>query len=307
MKRYFRFDSAAAAPAVSDPIEAALGLRAAGRMEDALDLLARAGSGTLGRSQDAWNLRGDLQFELGLIPEAAESYAAAIGAGPNNTHALRNLALCHYRLNQWEAAAGAFRDVLALESHRDDARLGLGACLLHLNRTEEALACFEQCWSQTARARAELDKATALQLLRHFDQAEAAYERALAADPKLDEALSNLIAMSMEVFDLSRIHRYALRLLDILPGSPIALQALTLVALERREFEEAAYYFGRFLERAPEAAGEDTGGAVEYRLGREVVTRLNQMLGHHLGGGHRIVRARPPVPRESCGEAGWRQ
>lgn len=225
-------------------------------------------------------------------------------------HALRNLALCHFRLSQWEAAAGAYRDVLARESHRDDARLGLGACLLHLSRTEEALACFEQCWSQTSRARAEFGKAAALQVLRRFDQAEAAYERALTADPRLDEALSNLIAMSMEVFDLSRIHRYALRLLDILPHSPIALQALTLVALERREFEEAAYYLGRFQAHPHATApGEDAGEAIEYRLSQDVVARLTQMLEHHQVPSHRIMRAaRPAEPGDAGrGEAGWKQ
>jgi tetratricopeptide (TPR) repeat protein len=181
---------------------------------------------------------------------------------------------------------------------------------LHLNRTEEALACFEQCWSQSSRARAEFGKAAALQVLRRFDQAEAAYERALAADPRLDEALSNLIAMSMEVFDLSRIHRYALRLLDLLPHSAIALQALTLVALERREFEEAAYYFGRFQERARETAhGLDSEEAIEYRLSEEVVARLNQMIGHRPGAGHRILRAARPAGHgdDGRGETGWRQ
>lgn len=307
MTRYTRLDATAAAPAVTDPVEAALALRASGRLEEALDLLGRAGGQA--HSQDVWNLRGDLRFELGRIDEAAQSYGEALRAGPGNMHALGNLALCHYRLNQWEAAAGAFRDVLALESHRDDARLGLGGCLLHLNRAEEALACFAQCWSQAARARAEFGKASALQLLRRFDQAEAAYERALAADPKLGEALSNLVAMSMEVFDLSRTHRYALRLLEILPQSTVALQALTLVALERREFEEAAYYFGRFLEHAPEAAiaGDEPGGAIEYRLSQEVVARLNQMQGHRFAAGRRIVRSRPAGPRLGEGDAGWRQ
>jgi len=298
--RYRRFDSIAPAPAVTDPIEAALGLRARGKMEEALDVLAGV---TAPASQDIWNLRGDLQFELGRIQDATASYTAAMAAGSTNIHAVQNVALCHYRMKQWEAAAGAFRDVLAYESHRDDARLGLGACLLHLNRTEEALACFEQCWSQTSRARAEFGKATALQLVRRFDQAEAAYERALAADPKLDEALSNLIAMSMEVFDLSRIHRYALRLLDILPQSPIALQALVLVALERREFEEAASYFGRFLEHAPEPTSGG-GETIEYRLGLEVVARLNQMLGNR-GVSHRIVRTSQPPTRRL--EDGWKQ
>jgi len=279
MMRRNPFDSSAAAPAFTDPVEAALALRSAGRLVDALELLRR----TDASSPDAWNLRADLQFELGQFSEAVQSYEAAIGAGPDNVRALQNLALCHYQLQQWEEAAAAYREVLAYESHRDDARLGLGGCLLHLHRSEEALTCFEQCWSKAARARAEFGKGTALQLLRQFDRAEAAYERALTADPKMGEALSNLIAMSMEVFDLSRVHRYALRLADSAPRSRIALQALTLVALERREFDDAAHYFARYLDQAPpqpEPVDEEPGDRpVEYRLSHEVVARLNQILG----------------------------
>ena len=56
-------------------------------------------------------------------------------------------------------------------------------------------------WSEAARKPAMFGKAVALQILRRFDEAEAAYERLLAQDSRAEEALTNLLAMGLEVFD----------------------------------------------------------------------------------------------------------
>ena len=76
---------------------------------------------------------------------------------------------------------------------------------------------------------------------------------------KAEEALANLIAMSMEVFDLERVQRYSRRLVEINPRSVPGLQGLTLVAVERGDMETAARHFSTLAEHAPEAvrpAGE---------------------------------------------------
>ena len=109
--------------------------------------------------------------------------------------------------------------MLNADPHRDPIRLELGDCLLRLNRLEPALDCFDQCWSDGAQRQALFGKGVALQLLRRFDEAEVAYERLLALDGKAEEALANLIAMSMEVFDLERVRRYSRRLVEINPRS----------------------------------------------------------------------------------------
>jgi tetratricopeptide (TPR) repeat protein len=139
-----------------------------------------------------------------------------------------------------------------MDPHRDEVRLGLGACLLHLNRPEEALANFDRCWSDAARLRVLFGKAVALQLLGRHHEAEGAYQRLLASDPKSEEALSNLIALCMEAHDLENARRYSLRLLELFPESHTALQGLAAVALENREYEAAFKYCSRIVERAPE-------------------------------------------------------
>jgi len=271
-----------------DPIQRALELRAQGQPRAALDVLSAPGE----FPADYYTLRGDLQLELNQTQEAASSYSAVIAAEPDNVYAQYNLGRCLRRLERWEQAAEAFQAVLKFDQHRDGARIDLGNCLLHLNRFEEALACFDQCWSAGSRRRALFGKAVALHLLRRFDQAEAGYERVVALDSKAEEPLSNLISMCVEVFDLEKIQRYARRLLDLNPRSGAALEALALVAIERRDHAMATHFFARAAELGIHtldgadygAQREDRDGVIEYRLSREVVASLTGANRAHAAG-----------------------
>lgn len=272
---------------IEDRAGAAVRLRAEGRREEALALL----SDPADYAQDVYTLRGDLLRELGRLHEAVGSYSTVIALDPANGYARRHLASCLRGLNRWGAAAEAFEQILDRDSYSDSARIGLGECQLHLNRPEDALASFEACWSEAALVRALFGKAAALQLLRRFDESEAQYLRFLELHPDSEEALGNLIALSMETFDLTRVERYAARLLRDQPGSVIALQALILVAFERRCYQSAAEHYGRLLEIMPEADlhRSGSGDTLQYRLSRENVELL-----------HRIRRARSqPARHES--------
>jgi tetratricopeptide (TPR) repeat protein len=266
----------ASARSIGDPVEAARALHASGRTREALDLLSGPGD----FSQDVYTLRGDLQLQLGQLHEALGSYSAVVACERHNTYALNRLAVCFCRLERWELALETFQKLLAHDSYSDQAHIGLGECLLHLKRPEEALSCFEACWSESARGAALFGKAVALQLLRRFDEAESLYATILELDPNSEEALGNLIAMSMEVFDLSRVHRYALRLAGLAPRSTVALQALTLVAFERRDYETAADHFADLMQSAPQESfsrGDDAEDEIIYRLNEKDVARLTKL------------------------------
>ncbi len=264
----------AATSAPSDPLQAALSLRAQGRRREALEALSIPGE----FDTDAYILRGDLQFELGQIEQAAETYIAVTGVDPNHFHAQERLGSCFYRLKLWEAAASAFEAVLRFDPNRDEVRLQLADCLICLRRFEASLTCFDECWSEGARRRALFGKAVALQLLRRFDEAEKLYERLLALDPSAEEPLSNLIAMAMEVFELERVQKYSQRLLEINPYSTVALKGLTLAAIERLDYAAAARYFHRVLELDPEIMHPPAGpsDAVEYRISRKIFDSLEE-------------------------------
>lgn len=240
--------SAAPSHARRSQLETALSLRSAGRFQDALDALSTAGE----YSSDSYTLRGEIQLAMGRFQEAAGSYFTVVASEPENMFAQFNLAVCLQQLRRWAEAALAFQKVLEIDAHRDEARLGLGACLLHLNRAEEALANFDGCWSDAARTRALFGKAVALQLLKHHDQAEAAYQRLLRTDARPDEILANLLVLSAEVQDWDAVQHYATRLLEVSPQSLAALQGLAAVALERHQYEAAVQYCGRIVEHAPE-------------------------------------------------------
>jgi len=240
--------STAATPVMRNQVENALALRSAGLLQEALDVLSTPGE----YIADFYMLRGEIQLALGRFQEAAGSYFTVATAEPQNAFAQYNLAVCLHRLGRWAEASQAFQKVLDVDPHRDDARLGLGACLLYLDRAEGALSNFDNCRSDAARTKAIFGKAVALQLLRRFEEAEATYDRLLASEPTSEEALSNLVVLSIDAGDHESARRRALRLLEISPNSTVALQCLAALALERREYEAAVRYCGRIVERAPE-------------------------------------------------------
>jgi superkiller protein 3 len=186
--------------------------------------------------------------------------------------------LCQQRLENWDAAARAFEAVLQFDPHRDEVRLNLARCLLRLQRFGAALECFDKCWSEASRRRALFGKAVALQFLRRFDEAENHYERLLAMDPYAEEALANMIAMAMEVFELGRVQKYSQRLLEINSRSAAAYKGLALCAIERRDYPAASRYYQQVAELEPGITipPRESGDAVEYRISRKVFDSLEE-------------------------------
>ena len=98
------------------------------------------------------------QVEAARALYALGRYQGALGAltspGENVAEFYTMRGLCLHALQRWEEAAEAFQKVLEVDLHRIHARVALGACLLHMDRPEEALAHFDRCTSSEARDRA---------------------------------------------------------------------------------------------------------------------------------------------------------
>jgi tetratricopeptide (TPR) repeat protein len=240
--------TASAMRAIPTHLENALALRTAGRLAEALDVLARAGE----TSSKLATVRGEIEFALGRFSDAALTYFTVVVAEPENSNAHYNLALCLQRAERWDAAFDAFSRALRLDPQRPEARLGAGTCLLHLNRVEEAFASFTESDSGADERPALFGQAVALQLLQRFDEARNVYEMLLASNFNSDEVLSNLIAMGIETHDVERIRDYSMRLLTMRPNSMTALQGLATVALQNSDAEAAGSYCDRILELAPD-------------------------------------------------------
>jgi len=225
-------------------LDTALELRSAGRLEEALEILSTASE----FDPRLASVRAEIEFALGRFEDAAVSYSAVTLSDPGNTDLHYNLALCLACCERWDLAAEAFERVLRLDAERTDARLGLGSCLLHLSRAEEALVNFHRCGAGPAL----IGKAVALQSLQRFDEAGRLYETFLAAVPDSEEALSNLIAMSIQRRDFAQTSDYASRLLKVRPDSTVALEALATAAFGGSDHPAAAFYCERILELAPD-------------------------------------------------------
>jgi len=162
------------------------------------------------------------------------------------------LGVRHYRSHRWDEAAEAFQRALEMDPLRGEVRLALGACLLHLDRPEEAMAHFDRASSGALSVTALFGKGVALQRMGRLREAEAAYTKVLASDARNKEALSNLIALYAAARDFENVRRYASRLAEIAPESLVALQGLAAAALESHDYESAFRYSSRIVERSPE-------------------------------------------------------
>lgn len=236
-----------AQPGAQSQIDAALALRSAGRLEEALRALASPHE----YSAYLHTVRGEIEFALGRCEDAALSYFAVVHSEPDDARAHYNLGLCLQRADRWDASCQAFERALTLDPALDAARLGLGASLLYLNRLDDALGAFHGC-SPAAEIPAAFGKAVVLQLLHRFGEAEIAYEGLLASDPDSEEILSNLIALNIETGDLDRVRDYSQRLLRMSPQSAAGLQGLATVALQRQDHHAAARYCDRIVQLAPD-------------------------------------------------------
>jgi tetratricopeptide (TPR) repeat protein len=149
---------------------------AGGRREEALNKLIA--SPLVKTSAAIVYNAGNIQFELGQLKEAAESYLAALKVFPNFRRAHRNLAFVYARENDWEKAIPELEESIrlgdqdgatygqlaygrlqkeqyasALQSYRlaqvtqpesIDWKAGVAQCLQYLHRNEEALALIDE-------------------------------------------------------------------------------------------------------------------------------------------------------------------
>jgi len=89
---------------------------------------------------------------------------------------------------------------------------------------------------------------------RTFDQAEAAYKKALSLDPTLSNALTNLGNLEYRRDHIEQAEHYYRRALACDPEQPEALYNLGFLCFERDEIEQAVLLFGQALESDPSFA-----------------------------------------------------
>jgi Flp pilus assembly protein TadD len=186
-----------------------------------------------------------------IEPVALSSFPQNVVSKTYHAEAAYHRALSLQRSEQWDTALAAFKSVLVMNPEHVGAHLGAGICLFHMNRFEEALRNFSQDCVSSRGGLPLFGKAVALQQLRRFEEASAAYELLLASEVNAEEVLSNLITLHVETRDVGMVRHYSLALLATRPNSIAALQGLATVALENSDDQDAAFYCDRILAQSP--------------------------------------------------------
>jgi tetratricopeptide (TPR) repeat protein len=77
------------------------------------------------------------------LPNAIETYQAAVTANPNSAEAYSNLGWGYYGQRKFDEAITAFRQALALDRNYTDGHYGLGLTLKESGAGKEAVLAFE--------------------------------------------------------------------------------------------------------------------------------------------------------------------
>lgn len=171
---------------------------------------------------------GIVESAMGDTESAEASYAGAIRLDPAFLPAQLNLASLYNQLGRNEEAERVLRDAIAQSPGNGELRYSLGLLLAEQERLAEASQSLEQAAQlMPSRARVRYNYALSLQHLGRLAGAERELLEANRADP-LDPAIVNaLVIFYLQQQRLQEAHAYALKLLELSPGSPGPRQLLS--------------------------------------------------------------------------------
>ena len=115
----------------------------------------------------------------------------------------------------------------------------LGTCLSRLGRPGQAVQAYDEAIAIAPEPRLYFGRALALEDLSELDKARQDFERALALDPALSEALARLAVIAIQRGDGLAARQLATRALAINPRDAAARLALTQAALEQKDIAGA--------------------------------------------------------------------
>jgi tetratricopeptide (TPR) repeat protein len=188
-------DAAQKAPLMLKPhLRLADALAAAGRLEEAEAAYWRA-LALRPHHPAARNNLGELYKRLGRLEEAQAQFRTLLESSPDATAARLNLAGLLLRSGQWQEAEAQYQRALQFEDTGGEAQHKLGHIALSFRSDPRlALAHFEAALEKAPMPRADVwtGRGVALRSLGRYEEAEAAYHKALEIDPARADAWFNL-------------------------------------------------------------------------------------------------------------------
>ncbi len=230
----------------------AIKLHLEGKTEEALQELERAAAAGEAPA-DVYSAMGNLHFGLGRFEKAGDCYREILVNEASHKTANYNLAVCLEKIEDRARAAEYFQRSLDADPDRREARLGLGLCLLHLGRPEEALKAFDGYLAKGADFSGEFGRAVALHLSGKIEEAGAAYRNLIEGRPDSSEVLANLLSLESARQNQAGVRETATKLLAQQSDNRAALEALANLAMEGGDFAAAAEHCSRLVQVAPDS------------------------------------------------------
>jgi tetratricopeptide (TPR) repeat protein len=113
------------------------------RYKEAIEVLSR-GHELLPMMPELPILLGNVFLACRNFPDAKLAFARALNISPNAADATYGLAMAHWRLCEYQAAANLFRQYLMRNPDDMSTWLGLGHCLLELGQRDAGYDCFRR-------------------------------------------------------------------------------------------------------------------------------------------------------------------
>lgn len=159
--------------------------------------------------------------------EALNAYQAAVAETPWMARAQYNLGTAYLRQGDYDAAEAALKKALELDPLDPEARGNLGLLYATQGRDADALAQFEAALAAAPNHPVALGN-LGTYYLNHDDLTRALdlLGRAVAADAQYVDGLANLALAYFRNDDMGQAEQYARRVLDLVPGHPLARQIL---------------------------------------------------------------------------------
>jgi Tfp pilus assembly protein PilF len=146
---------------------------------------------------DAYARLAAVHASQGKFDEAAECFKKALAAQPGSADLYCDMGYMLYLQGRWDDARMNLRQALALAPDHERAHNNLGLVLARTGHAEDALREFHKAGCSPAAAQSNL--AFALALEGRWDEAQAHYAQALAADPASAAARKGLREVQMTV------------------------------------------------------------------------------------------------------------
>jgi TolA-binding protein len=211
-------------------------------------------------------------FNRGMFKPAAQDYETFLKQYPSHaaaTSARYALALCHYRLNEYDKAVELIEQVLSDDKfkERDEALAVVGHAQLQSGNFDKSLAAFDELLAKYPSSKhaevASLNRAQVLYLLKKYDLSVAASDAFLKAYPQSAERSAAMYFQALSQKAQNQNEAAAGTLDGLLKADPkgrYALDATLLLgqSLEAQgKLDEAADQYARMIAIAPAARAAD--------------------------------------------------